>query len=103
MNHMREHDRETATDLSQTAQRVAEVGRETASKAASYVKDGVDRATDYAQEWTGAASEKISDVTGRPPAEWLRQVREFIEQSPVKALVVAVAAGFVFGRIVRHG
>jgi hypothetical protein len=103
MNHMREHDRETATELSQTAQRVVEVGREMASKVGSYVNDGVDRATDYAQEWTGAASEGISDVTGRPPADWARQVGQFVEQSPIKALLVAIAAVFVVGRIIRHG
>jgi ElaB/YqjD/DUF883 family membrane-anchored ribosome-binding protein len=103
---MKEHlDRanERANDLSQTAQRVAEVGLETASKAATYVRGGVDRAADYAQELSGAASEKITDVTGRPPDEWARQLRQFVEQSPIKALVVAIAAGFLVGRVIRHG
>ena len=98
-------DRETdrATDLSQTAQRVAEVGRETASRAASYVRGSVDRATDYAQELTRVASKEITDVTGQPPEQWARQLRQFVEQSPIRALVVAIAAGFLVGRAIRHG
>ena len=107
MDQMKEHhDSETgraAADLSQTAQRLAEVGRETASKAAGYVQGSIDRATDYAQELTGVASEKITEVTGRPPDEWARQLRQFVEHSPIKALVVAMAAGFLVGRVTRHG
>jgi hypothetical protein len=103
---MTEHyERETdhATDLTQAAQRVAEVGLEGASKAANYVRGSVDRATDYAQELTGVASEKITEVTGRPPDEWGRQLRQFVEKYPIKALVVAIAAGFLVGRVMRHG
>ena len=69
----------------------------------TYVRGSVDRATDYAQELTGVPSEKITDVTGRPPGEWGRQHRQFVEQSPIKALVVAIAVGFLVGRGIRHG
>lgn len=102
---MEHHDRETDTgaDLTPTAQRVTELGRETASRAASYVRDGVARATDYAQELTGLASERITEVTGRPLDQWARQLRHFVEQSPLKALVVAIAAGYLLGRAVRRG
>ena len=90
-------------DLSQTAQRVAEIGRETASKAASYVRDGMDRAAGYAHHLGDMASERITDVTGQPPEHWAHQLRQFVEQSPLKALGLAIAAGYLLGRAARRG
>src|SRR5262245_23541273 len=89
-------------DLSETAQKVAEIGRDTASRAAAYVRDSVDQASDYAQELTDRASDRIADATGRNLEEWGRQLLAFVEQSPIKALVVAVAAGYLIGRVVRR-
>jgi hypothetical protein len=89
-------------DLSHTAQRVAEIGRETASKAASYVRDGVDRATGYAHHLGDVASGRIADMTGQPPEHWAQQLRHVVEQSPLKALGVAIAAGYLVGRVVRR-
>jgi hypothetical protein len=98
------HDREgnLADDMASTAQRVAEIGRETAAKTASYVQGGVDRAADYAQSLTGVASETITDVTGRPPEEWARHLRQFVGRSPLQALVAAIALGFAVGLILRR-
>jgi plasmid stabilization system protein ParE len=77
--------------------------REAASRVASFVRDGVDRANGYVQAWTGVASDAITDATGRPPEAWGRQLRRFVEQSPVKALALAIAAGVLVGRAMRHG
>jgi hypothetical protein len=67
------------------------------------VRDRVERAGDYAHELTGSASRKITDVTGQSPDAWVLQFRRLVEQSPIRALVVAIAAGFVVGRVMRHG
>lgn len=89
---------DTGADLSRTAQRAGEAGRDAATKVADYVRDGVDRAASYAQDVSGLASERIADVTGRPPEQWVRQLRGFVEHSPFKAMGIAIAAGFLFGR-----
>lgn len=98
------HDREAnhGADPSPTAQRVAEIGRDAAPKTATYVRDGVEHAADYAQSLTGVASETITDMTGRPPEVWARQLRQFVERSPLKALAVAIVVGFAIGRVIRH-
>jgi hydroxypyruvate isomerase len=81
---------------------VAEIGREAAARAAGYFRDGVDRATDYAHHLGDVASGRIADVTGQPPEHWARQVRHVVEQSPLKALGLAIAAGYLLGRTVRR-
>ena len=80
------------------AQRVAQIGRETAT----YVQGGVERAADYAQTVTGAASETIADVTGREPREWAGQLRQFVGRSPLRAVGVAIVLGFAIGRLLRR-
>jgi hypothetical protein len=78
-----------------------------------YVREGIDRATEYTQDVTDRVGEQISELadraghriaelTGRPPEAWARSLQKFLEQSPLKALVIAVAVGYVFGRLVRR-
>jgi hypothetical protein len=74
-----------------------------ASRAAGVIRDGVERASGYARAWTGAAGETITDMTGRTPEAWARPLRQFVEQSPITALLLATAAGVLVGRAMRQG
>ena len=101
---MSDHDERKAplADLSHTARRVTELGRETAAKTSEYVRGGLDRAAEYAEDLTDRASDRISDFTGRPLDVWARELRQFVEHSPIKALVIAVVSGYLLGRAVRR-
>ncbi len=104
---------EAAADVANAARRVADVGREAATRTSQHVREGVERASEYAQDlseraservadFTGRAGDRLAELTGRPPEAWARELRRFVEHSPVKALAVAVALGYVLGRIVRR-
>ena len=98
---MTEHlDREGhhGAEAASAAQRVAQIGRETAT----YVQGSAERAADYAQTVAGTASKTIADATGREPQEWARQLRQFVGRSPLWAAGLAIVLGFVIGRILRR-
>ena len=99
----RESINQTAEQLNEAARHATEVGRDAASRASEYVRDGLERAADYAQDWSSRAGEQISELTGRPAAEWTRELRGFIEQHPIKSLLITVSLGYVLGKLVRHG
>jgi hypothetical protein len=82
---------------------MAELGREAACRVSTYVRDGVDRATGYAHQLSDMATERIADVTGQPPEHWAKQMRHVVEHSPLKAMGLAIAAGYLLGRAVRRG
>jgi ElaB/YqjD/DUF883 family membrane-anchored ribosome-binding protein len=104
---------ESASDIAHAARRVADVGREAASRTSQHVRDSVERASEYAQdlsdraservaELSGRAGDRIAELTGRPPEAWTRELRHFVERSPVKALAIALGLGYVLGRILRR-
>jgi len=100
----RENVNETTTEqLGEAARRVAEAGRETASRTTEYVRDGLGRAADYAHDWSTKASGQIAELTGQPPEAWTRQLRSFVEQHPMKSLLITVGIGYVLGKVVRRG
>jgi ElaB/YqjD/DUF883 family membrane-anchored ribosome-binding protein len=100
----REYMNETLTEqLGETARRVAEAGRDTASRATDYVRDGLGRAADLAHDWSSKAGEQIADITGRQPDAWTRQVRGFVEQNPMKSLLITIAIGYMLGKLLGHG
>lgn len=88
--------RSTVTDIGDTARRAAEAGQETASRAG-------ERAQEYAEDWVGRARHQITEMTGRPPEEWTRQARTFVEDNPLKALLMAVGVGYVLGKVLGRG
>jgi ElaB/YqjD/DUF883 family membrane-anchored ribosome-binding protein len=100
----RENVNETTTEhLEDAARRVADAGRDTASRATEYLRGGLDRAGDYAQDWSGKASDQIAALTGRPPEAWTRELRSFVEQHPMRSLLITVGIGYALGKLVRHG
>ena len=100
----REYMNETLTEqLGETARRVAEAGRDTALRATDYVRDGLGRAADLAHDWSSKAEEQIADLTSHPPDAWTRQLRGFVEQNPLKSLLITIAIGYVLGKLLGHG
>jgi ElaB/YqjD/DUF883 family membrane-anchored ribosome-binding protein len=100
----REHIGEALTEqLGETARRVAEAGRETASRATDYVRDGLGLAADLAHDWSSKAGDQIADLTGRPPDVWTRELRGFVEQNPMKSLLITIGIGYVLGKLMKHG
>lgn len=100
----RENLNETTTEqLGDAARRMAEAGRETASRTTEYVRDGLDRAADYAHGLSAKASDQIADLTGRPPEAWTRDLRGFVEHHPMKSLLITIGIGYLLGKVVRRG
>jgi ElaB/YqjD/DUF883 family membrane-anchored ribosome-binding protein len=100
---MKEHRTEvTAEPLTETARRVAEVGQEAATRTTKYIRDGLGHATDYAQDLSSKASEQIADLTGRAPEAWTRELRSFVEQHPLKSLLITIGVGYLLGKVVRR-
>lgn len=86
--------------------------KEAVDRAADRVESGVHKATDKAAHAATRAGEKLADVgeKGREVRdqtmdradEWLETTRAYVREKPVKAVAIALGAGWLLGRILRH-
>ncbi len=86
--------------------------KEAVDRAADRVEAGVHKATDKAASAAGRASDKMADVSekGREVIddtmdradEWLELARDYVREKPVKAVAMALGAGWLLGRVLRR-
>ena len=67
------------------------------------VADAATQAKDYISDKAGVVGEKIQGLRDVDYAEYANQAKDYARQNPGQALLVAAAAGFVIGLLVRGG
>ena len=67
------------------------------------VADAATQAKDYITDKAGVVGEKIQGLRDVDYAEYANQAKDYARQNPGQALLVAAAAGFVIGLLVRGG
>lgn len=60
-----------------------------------------DRATDTARTLAERAQAQVERMTGRPLAAWTNDANRAVRDYPVRALLGAVALGYVIGKLGR--
>lgn len=100
------------TGLSTTGSGSAATGTATApasgigARAKEYgqtVADAASTAKEYITDKAGVVGEKIQGLRDVDYAEYANQAKDYARQNPGQALLVAAAAGFVIGLLVRSG
>jgi ElaB/YqjD/DUF883 family membrane-anchored ribosome-binding protein len=77
-----------------------------ASKAKEYgqsVADAASTARDYISDKASVVGDKLQDLRNVDYTEYANQAKDYARQNPGQALLVAAAAGFVIGLLVRGG
>ena len=59
-------------------------------------------AQERAQELAGRVGAQVERYTGRPAETWLRDGRRFVQEHPLKAVLITVGLGFVLGKILAR-
>ena len=67
------------------------------------VADAASQAKDYISDKASVVGDKISGLRDVDYAEYANQAKDYARQNPGQALLVAAAAGFVIGLLVRGG
>jgi len=85
-----------------TAAAPAGIG-ERAKQYGQTVADAASTAREYITDKAGVVGEKIQGLRDVDYAEYANQAKDYARQNPGQALLVAAAAGFVIGLLVRSG
>jgi len=67
------------------------------------VADAATTAKDYITDKASVVGDKIQGLRDVDYAEYANQAKDYARQNPGQALLVAAAAGFVIGLLVRSG
>ena len=67
------------------------------------VADAATQAKDYITDKAGVVTDKLSGLRDVDYAEYANQAKDYARSNPGQALLVAAAAGFVIGLLVRGG
>ncbi|HJQ34395.1 MAG TPA: hypothetical protein VJ866_19600 [Pyrinomonadaceae bacterium] len=89
-----------------TGTATAPAGGGIGAKAKEYgqtVADAASTARDYLSDKASVVGDKLQDLRNVDYAEYANQAKDYARQNPGQALLVAAAAGFVIGLLVRGG
>jgi ElaB/YqjD/DUF883 family membrane-anchored ribosome-binding protein len=67
------------------------------------VVDAASQAKDYISDKAGVVGDKLQDLRNVDYQQYANQAKDYARQNPGQALLVAAAAGFVIGLLVRGG
>ena len=87
--------------------RLVESARDLAERAGTYAQGSVsrlsDRATDVAGDLAEDARVRLERFTGRNLEAWTSDVRRFVQDRPLQAVLITVAVGYVLGKMLKRG
>ena len=87
--------------------RLVDSAREMAERAGSYAQGSVSRISDRAQDVAGDLAEdarvRLEHFTGRNLDAWASDVRRFVQDRPLQAVLITVAIGYVLGKMLKRG
>jgi ElaB/YqjD/DUF883 family membrane-anchored ribosome-binding protein len=87
--------------------RLVESARDIAERAGTYAQGSVSRLSDRAQDVAGDLAEdarvRLERFTGRNLEAWTSDVRRFVQDRPLQAVLITVAVGYVLGKMLKRG
>ena len=95
------------TDATERGKQLMDTARETAERAGSYAQDSMsrwsDRAQDVAGDFAHDARAGVERFTGVDLDAWGSDIRRFVQERPLQAMLVTIAIGYVLGKILKRG
>ena len=94
------------TQATEQGRRLVDSARDMAERAGSYAQTGVSRLSDRAQDVAGDLAEdaraQLERFTGRNLDAWTADVRRFVQDRPMQAILITVAVGYVLGKMLKR-
>lgn len=94
------------TQMTDQGRRLVDSAREMAERAGSYAQTSVSRLSDRAQDVAGDFAEdartQLERFTGRNLDAWTADVRRFVQDRPMQAILITVAIGYVLGKMLKR-
>jgi ElaB/YqjD/DUF883 family membrane-anchored ribosome-binding protein len=104
---MKERAVEGLSEATERGRRLVESARDTAERAGAYAQAGMSRLSDRAQDVAGDLMEdtraRVQRFTGRDLDAWTSDVRRFVQERPLQAILATVVVGYILGKIMRRG
>ena len=86
--------------------RLMETAKDAAERAGSVAQARMSRwsgrAQDVAEDLVGDARTQVEKFTGRDIDAWTTDVRRFVQERPLQAMLVTVALGYVLGKMLKR-
>ena len=94
------------TQATEQGRKLVDSAREVAERAGSYAQASVSRMSDRAQDVAGDLAEdaraQLERFTGRNLDAWTSDVRRFVQDRPLQAVLITVAVGYVLGKMLKR-
>jgi ElaB/YqjD/DUF883 family membrane-anchored ribosome-binding protein len=104
---MKDRAEEGMSQATEQGRRLMDTARDTAERASTYAQKSVSRLSDRAQDVAGDLAEdarvRIERFTGRDIDAWTTDLRNFVKERPLQAVLITVAVGYVLGKILKRG
>jgi len=95
------------TPATEQGRRLVESARDAAERAGAHAQTSVSRLSDRAQSVAGDlaedAREQVERFTGRKVDAWADDLRRFVQDRPLQAVLITVAVGYVLGKLLKRG
>ena len=72
------------------------------TRASGYAQELAERAGDYVSRRARDVGDQVERLTGRPADAWMREARRFVQDHPLRAVVLTIALGFVLGKLLAR-
>ena len=103
---MKERTAEAMNEATERGKRLVDTARDTAERAGSYAQASVsrlsDRAQDVATDLADDARERLEKFTGRDLDAWTADLRRFVQERPLQAILATVVVGYILGKILKR-
>src|SRR5262245_40007004 len=103
---MMDRPNEDWSEATEQGRRLLDTARETAERAGSYAQASVSRLSDRAQDVAGDllkdARARVEHFTGRDVDAWTADLRRFIRERPLQAILVTITVGYILGKILKR-
>ena len=94
------------SEATERGKHLVESARETAERAGSYAQASVSRLSDRAQDVAGDllhdTRASVERFTGRDVEAWTADLRRFVQERPLQAILATVAIGYILGKIIKR-
>jgi len=103
---MKDRAEEGLNQATEQGRRLMESAREAAERAGSYAQASVGRLSGRAQNVAGDLVEdaraQVERFTGRDIDAWTTDLRRFVQERPLQAILVTVAVGYILGKMLKR-
>ncbi len=103
---MKDRADEGLNQAAEQGRRLMENARDAAERAGSYAQASVSRLSGRAQNVAGDlvddARAQVERFTGRDIDAWTTDLRRFVQERPLQAILVTVVVGYILGKMLKR-